>query len=226
MEIHTAMILAAGRGSRMRHLTALTPKPLLKVADKCLIAYHLEKLSALGMRNVVINVSYLGQQIQDVVGNGRQWGLNIQYSVEPQPLETAGGLIKALPLLGADPFLCINADVWTDLDFMELCRHAEQLPNDALADLVLVANPSHNLAGDFGLNGSRLTNSPPKLTFSGISILHPTLLHRFPVVSGRLGEVFQLAAQAGLAFGVVCQKKWCDVGTPERLAELDRLLSN
>jgi MurNAc alpha-1-phosphate uridylyltransferase len=215
------MILAAGMGSRMRHLTAHTPKALLKVAGKSLIAYHLEKLAELGVGQVVINVSYLGEQIQAFLGDGQSFGLSIRYSVEEKPLETAGGLFKALPLLGDDAFICVNADVWTDFDFSLLVDHHAHLPQTTLADLLLVPNADHHPQGDFAIVDQRLSLTPPLQTFSGISILHPQLITQFPVGSGRLGDVFRLAIAANVACGLLYSGRWCDVGTPERLAQLE-----
>lgn len=230
MTVHTAMILAAGMGSRMRHLTQHTPKALLKVLNKPLIVYHLEKIAAVGIKDVVINVSYLGEQIQAYLGDGRQYGLQIRYSVEPAPLETAGGIINALPLLGSQPFLCVNADVWTDLSFAALIAHYEQLPNDALADLVLVANPEHHTKGDFSVSHSVVSLQQPLQTFAGVSILHPLLFTHFPVESARLGDVLKVAIQSQSAqsqaaypviFGLLHEGLWSDVGTPERLQALN-----
>jgi MurNAc alpha-1-phosphate uridylyltransferase len=227
MSIQTAMILAAGMGSRMRHLTQHTPKALLTVLNKPLIVYHLEKLGAIGITDVVINVSYLGEQIQSYLGDGRRYGVQIRYSVEPTPLETAGGIMNALPLLGERPFICVNADVWTDLSFATLVAHHRQLPDGVLADLVLVANPEHNTRGDFGLSESVVGLQPPLLTFSGVSILNPLLFARFPVASGRLGDVLKVAIQTETSttaiFGWLHQGQWSDVGTPERLMALNAL---
>jgi N-acetyl-alpha-D-muramate 1-phosphate uridylyltransferase len=233
MSIHTAMILAAGLGSRMRHLTQHTPKALLTVLNKPLIVYHLEKLAAMGISDVVINVSYLGEQIQAYLGDGQRYGVRIRYSVEPTPLETAGGIVNVLSLLGDQPFICINADVWTDLSFAALVAHHQQLPGVVLADLVLVANPEHNTRGDFAVSNSVISLQPPLQTFAGVSILHPQLFKQFSVNCNRLGDVLKAAIQTQsiqtqtvsnpVVFGLLYQGQWSDVGTPERLSALNAL---
>lgn len=225
MTIKTAMVLAAGLGSRMRPLTQNTPKALLPVLNKPLIVYHLEKLVAIGITNVVINVCYLGELIQRYLGNGQQYGADIRYSVEATPLDTAGGIINALPLLGEKPFICVNADVWTDFNFQQLVDHYQQLPNDVMADLVLVDNPEHHLQGDFAVSDSVVSLLSPLITFSGISILNPQLFTRFPVKSDRLGDVLKAVivaqSQSPIIYGLHYKGQWSDVGTPERLMALN-----
>ncbi len=225
MTIDTAMILAAGMGSRMRPLTQNTPKALLTVSNKPLIVYHLEKLVAIGITDVVINVCYLGEQIKRYLGNGQQYGADIRYSVEAKPLETAGGIINALPLLGPQPFICVNADVWTDFNFQQLVDHYQQLPNDVMADLVLVDNPEHHLQGDFAVSDSVVSLLSPLHTFAGISVLNPQLFTQLPVNSDRLGDVLKAAivsqSQPSGIYGLYYKGQWSDVGTPERLMVLN-----
>ena len=178
------MLLAAGRGERMRPLTDEHPKPLLRVAGKPLVVWHLERLARAGFRDMVINVSWLGQQIVDALGDGSRYGVHIDWSREPWPaLETGGGLFNALPLLGDAPFLLVNSDVYTDIDFASL-----RIAPDDLAQLVLVPNPPHHLQGDFWLKNGRIgIEGGERLTYSGISLLHPKLFAgaepgRFPLL--------------------------------------------
>lgn len=223
-----AMILAAGRGERMRPLTDTLPKPLLPVAGKPLIVYHLEKLSAIGVKEVVINVAYLGEKIQQMLGDGSQWGVSIQYSIEPQPLETAGALLHCLPLLGDEPFLLINGDVWSDIDFSEI-MHVSL--NNMVGHLFFVDNPAHNPQGDFSLHENHVQIKQPSLpayTFSGMALIHPKMIAAYPEKRNAfpLKEVFLYYIQRQQLSGSIYRGAWCDVGTPERLAELDHLLSN
>lgn len=213
-----AMLLAAGRGERMRPLTDSTPKPLLPVAGRPLIDWHLSRLAGAGVRDVVINLSWLGEQIASALGDGAGHGLRIHYSREPWPaLETGGGIRQALPLLGDDPFLLVNGDVYTDVDFTAL-RIA---PGD-LAQLVLVPNPPHHPQGDFHLAEGRITpQQGERLTYSGIALMAPALLAqadpgRFPLLPWLLK-----AREAGRLGGQRHDGLWIDVGTPERLADLD-----
>lgn len=213
-----AMLLAAGRGERMRPLTDVTPKPLLSVAGRPLIAWHLARLAAAGIVDVVINLSWLGEQIAAALGDGSAHGVRIHYSREPWPaLETGGGIRQALPLLGEGPFLLVNGDVYTDVDFSAL----RLAPGD-LAQLVLVPNPSHHLQGDFHVSSGRITaDAGERLTYSGIALLHPGLLRdcepgRFPLLPSLLK-----AREAGRLGGQRHAGLWIDVGTPERLADLD-----
>ena len=219
-----AMILAAGRGQRLRPLTDHTPKPLLKVGGKALIEYHLEKLAAVGIEDVIINIAYLGRQICRALGNGSHWGLNIHYSVEPEPLETAGAVFHALPLLGDEPFLLINSDVWTDYPFELGLRKPL---NDALGYLVLVDNPKHNPEGDYAIAGGRLRPRNGKaLTFSGISVLSPDLIKTYPQARTKfpLREVFVHAMGKDGLLADSYSGQWWDIGTLERLQALDQLL--
>jgi MurNAc alpha-1-phosphate uridylyltransferase len=213
-----AMLLAAGRGERMRPLTDATPKPLLPVAGRPLVAWHLSRLAAAGVRDVVINLSWLGEQIAAALGDGAAHGVRIHYSREPWPaLETGGGIRQALPLLGDEPFLLVNGDVYTDVDFGAL----RLAPGD-LAQLVLVPNPPHHPKGDFHLAAGRITaEQGERLTYSGIAMLHPALLAgaepgRFPLLPWLLE-----AREAGRLGGQRHDGLWIDVGTPERLADLD-----
>lgn len=217
-----AMILAAGRGNRMRPLTDTQPKPLLPVNGKALIDYHLEKLAAAGVSRVVINHAWLGKKLESHIGNGAGWGLQVVWSPEPAGgLETAGGIVQALDLLGDDPFWVINGDVWTDFDF-------RQLPTDLGADLghlVLVPNPQHNTTGDFSLEGDRVTaDGSPGFTFSGISALHPHLFAGLEVSKYPLRPLFDQALESGALQGQLYEGRWCDVGTPARLQALEHRL--
>jgi N-acetyl-alpha-D-muramate 1-phosphate uridylyltransferase len=215
------MLLAAGRGERMRPLTDRCPKPLLPVGGQPLIAWHLRALAAAGVRDVVINLSWLGGQISKALGSGDGHGVDIQYSDEGEPpLETGGGIHRALPLLGDAPFLLVNGDVFTDVDFARL-----RLPAGSLAHLVLVANPDHHPRGDFGLRGGLIVaEGGDRLTYSGIAVLHPALLEgasagRFPLLPWLVK-----ARDAGRLSGERHDGYWLDVGTPERLATLEEHL--
>jgi len=215
------MLLAAGRGERMRPLTDHTPKPLLEVAGKPLIAWHLQRLAKTGIHDVVINLSWLGETIAAALGDGSQHGVRITYSREPWPaLETGGGIREALPLLGSEPFLLVNGDVYTDVDFAAL----RLAPGD-LAQLVLVPNPEHHPRGDFWLDNARIKDSGgERLTYSGIALLRPELLR--DAEPGRFALLPWLlkALAAGKLGGQRHGGLWIDVGTPERLAELDARL--
>lgn len=218
-----AMILAAGFGKRMRPLTDHCPKPLLKVNDKALIEYHIEELAAAGFNELVINHAYLGEQIEHYLGDGSRYGVNINYSPETEPLETAGGIAKALPLLGDEPFLVVNGDVWIDYDFKQL------ILNDVkLGHLVLVSNPEHNPTGDFVLAANSIamkTANETAFTFAGLSVLHPQLFKNAEGkdLSGKIKllDVLLPAIQDGLISGELFNGDWVDVGTPERLQALD-----
>jgi MurNAc alpha-1-phosphate uridylyltransferase len=213
-----AMLLAAGRGERMRPLTDAIPKPLLLVAGRPLIERHLERLAAAGIRDVVINTAWLGGQIPAALGQGERWGLRIAYSPEPWPaLETGGGIFNALPLLGPEPFLLVNGDVYADVDFRAL-----NLASGDLAQVVLVPNPAHHVNGDFFLDGGRITeNSGEKLTYSGISILSPMLFAGCTSGTFPLAPLLFGARDAGRLGGQRHDGYWLDVGTADRLAELD-----
>ena len=216
------MILAAGRGERMRPLTDGTPKPLLEAGGKSLIARVIEALVRAQLRELVINVSHLGSRIESALGDGRRWDARIRYSYEPEALETAGGIAKALPLLGNAPFVAVNGDIHTDFDFSTL-----KAPRDgALAHLVLVDNPPHHPRGDFALEGARVANDgAPRRTFSGIGVYDPSLFTH--IVSGtkaQLAAVLRPQIDAQRVTGEHHRGAWLDIGTPERLAALDRKL--
>jgi len=212
-----AMILAAGRGERLRPLTDTIPKPLLKVGGKALIEHHLERLAVAGFREVVINLSHLGEKIRDTLGNGATWGLNIRYSPEPPgALGTGGGIQQALPLLGESPFAIINGDVFSSYPLARLraikCDHAH---------LVLVPNPAHNPNGDFVLKGGYITEEgDARHTFSGISVYHPRFFDS--VTAGNFSVVPMLQAAMALqqVTGELYKGVWHDIGTPERLEKL------
>lgn len=214
-----AMILAAGRGERMRPLTDHTPKPLLCVGGKPLIEYHLERLYRAGVREVVINHGRLGHLIEEHLGNGDRYHMRLMYSAEgDSPLETGGGIYRALGLLGKKPFIVLNADVWTDFDCSGLT-----IRDGSLAHLVLVNNPDHNPDGDFALDDGRAFNAGAvRYTFSGIGIYDPALFSecepgRFP-----LTPVLRAAADRGYVDAELYTGFWRDVGTPERLEEIRR----
>ena len=222
-----AMILAAGRGERMRPLTDTCPKPLLAVGGKALIVWHLEALSRAGFRDVVVNHAHLGTQIEAALGDGSHWGLRIGYSPEAQALETAGGIVKALARLGSESFLVVNGDVFCDFDFAQAAGIAEKMrAADLLAWCVLVANPEHHARGDFGLVGERLVAAAPQMfTFSGIGIYRPELFAQIaPGARAPLAPLLYAAAAAGRVGGEFHPGRWTDVGTHERLARLDAQL--
>ena len=224
-----AMILAAGRGERMRPLTDTCPKPLLKVGSEPLIGWHLRRLKAAGIEEIVINHAWLGQQIEETLGNGAAYGVSIAYSAEgAQGLETAGGIATALPLLGEEPFLVINGDVLTDIDFTLASAQAAMLSAEQrLAYLWLVQNPAHNPKGDFVLqtDGAVLsTGAGEALTFSGMGVYHPALFHDTPPKqAAKLAPLLRAAMEVGKVQGVKHEGLWLDVGTVERLAEAERL---
>ena len=217
-----AMILAAGQGTRMRPLTKHTPKPLLEVAGKPLIVWHIEKLVAAGYREIVINIAWLGHHIPEALGDGARWGVNLWYSDEQNEdaLETAGGIVKALPLLGDEPFLVVNGDVWCDFDFRPV-----ELVAGELAHLVLVENPGHNPAGDFSLESGRVATAVSKkcYTFSGIGYYHPDLFRVLDYGKRPLAPVLRAAMECCQVSGELYKGEWLDVGTPQRLAELNEL---
>ncbi|NWL75885.1 mannose-1-phosphate guanylyltransferase [Pseudomonas taiwanensis] len=217
-----AMILAAGKGERMRPLTLHTPKPLVRAAGTPLIEFHLQALVKAGFNELVINHAWLGQQIEDHLGDGARFGLSIRYSAEGEPLETGGGIFQALPLLGDEPFLIVNGDVWTDFEFSHLRR-----PLDGLAHLVLVDNPTHHPHGDFVLENGRVRDAvagEPSLTYSGIAVLHPRLFEGCQAGAFKLAPLLRQAMAAGRVTGERFAGRWVDVGTHERLAEVERLL--
>jgi MurNAc alpha-1-phosphate uridylyltransferase len=213
------LILAAGRGERMRPLTDRIPKPLLPVAGKPLIQYHIENLARAGLRDLVINHARLGEQIETALGDGNRYGVRIRYSAEGDaPLETGGGIVKAMALLESDPFLVVNADIWTDFPFSAL---PARIPG--LAHLVLVDNPAHNPDGDFALDGGLVSDrGARRYTFSGIGLYRPALFADSPEEQFPLAPILRRAAASGLVSGQYYAGTWLDVGTPERLAALNR----
>ena len=205
-----AMLLAAGRGERMRPLTDSLPKPLVPVAGRPLIAWHLAALAAAGYREVVVNTSWLAEALHSALGDGASFGVRITWSDEgPVPLETGGGIFRAVPLLGPGPFLVVNADIWTDIDFARL-----ELESDAHAHLVLVANPPHNVRGDFGLDGDRIVSrDTERFTYSGVGVFRPEFFHdstagRFPLL-----PLLNRAIAARRLRGELHRGAWSDVGT-------------
>ena len=229
-----ALVLAAGKGERMRPLTDTTPKPLLTVGGKPLIVWHLEKLAALGVREVVVNTAWLAEQFPTALGDGSQFGLRLHYSFEgAEPLETGGGMHHALAQLGDAPFLAVNGDIWTDYDFSALPRE----PAGA-AHLVLVDNPPQHPHGDFALapDGGVHGEGESRLTFAGIGVYRPSLFAGWRAIIGaapgteatpprfKLAPLLRAAMARGEVTGEHHRGRWADVGTPERLAELDRAL--
>jgi MurNAc alpha-1-phosphate uridylyltransferase len=229
-----ALIFAAGLGERMRPLTDHTPKPLLEVGGKPLVAWHLEKLAALGVQEVVINTSWLADRFAPALGDGERWGLRLHLCHEgPTPLETGGGMLNVLPLLGDAPFLAVNGDIWSDYDFAQLPRTLA-----GQAHLVLVDNPAHHPAGDFHLreDGHVETDGEPRLTFAGIGVYSPALLQGWEAVEAgypgasqtpprfRLAPLLRAAMQRGQVTGAHHRGRWTDVGTPQRLRQLDEQL--
>jgi MurNAc alpha-1-phosphate uridylyltransferase len=220
-----AMILAAGRGERMRPLTDATPKVLLKVGGKPLVQWHVERLRSALFERIVINHAWLGEQIEQALGDGTRFGLRIQYSREAQALETAGGIVNALPLIGAEPFVVVNGDVFTDFDFALLIPRLTALASsDLLAHLVLVDNPPHHPTGDFALTGQRVSAEAwPRLTFSGIGVYRPELFRAVDAGQrAQLAPLLRAAMGKGVVTGEFYHGRWFDVGTPARLAELNR----
>lgn len=230
-----ALIFAAGLGERMRPLTDRTPKPLLIAGGKPLIVWHLEKLAAIDVRYVVINTSHLADQFPDLLGDGSRWGLRIRYAYEGTiPLETGGGMLNALPLLGPEPFLAINGDIWTDADFAAL-----PVEPAGLAHLLMVDNPAHHPDGDFAIGpDAQLTDGgSPRLTFSGVGVYRPELLASWRSAVGetvestakpprfKLRPLLSAAMTERAVSGSRHTGAWTDVGTPERLAMLDAALN-
>ena len=221
------MLLAAGHGKRMLPLTKDLPKPLLKVNGKPLIEYHLLNLAQQGFRNIIINTAYLGQHIVEALGDGSKFGLNIRYSDESESgaLETAGGIRHALPLIASDVFLVVNADIWTDYPFQRLLESSAQLPR-----LVMVTNPSHNLSGDFALNDQNGLLEIPRgekhsHTFSGIALYNKAMFKDLPPGPQALAPIFKQLIKQQKISGELYQGVWHDIGTPERLDEINRLYS-
>ncbi len=233
MSVHptTAMILAAGKGTRMRPLTLTTPKPLIPAGGKPLIVWHIERLAQAGIKRIIINHSWLGEQLEQAIGDGQRWGVEIRWSREDTLLETGGGIFNALPLLGCEPFLLVNGDVFTDIDFTRLT-----LPDKMLGHLVLVNNPDHNPDGDFQLKahlvnvgssdvGKADVGNQEKeqlFTFSGVSILHPQLFNKCQAGVFPLAPLLKEAMISERVSGECHKGYWLDVGTPERLQTLEK----
>ena len=224
-----AMILAAGRGERMRPLTDTCPKPLLPVGGRPLVAWHLQRLAAAGFHTVVVNHAHLGHLLEAALGDGSRWGLAIRYSPETEALETAGGIARALPLLGHEPFAVLNGDVWCDHDCSRLAAVAARMASAAgwLAHLVMVDNPPHHPDGDFVLADGRLhVSGAPRLTFAGIGVYHPALFAHVPPGSrARLAPLLTEAMTRDAVTAEHWRGRWVDVGTPARLRALDAELS-
>jgi len=221
------MILAAGRGERMRPLTDKMPKSMLEVNGKPLIQYHVENLVQAGIVDIVINHALFGEQIEACLNDGKTLGASITYSAEDdQPLETAGGIVRALPLLGDKPFITVNADIWTDFPFQDLLCQSDDLSNDS-AHLILVDNPEHNKEGDFALSDGKVLNQgEPMQTFSGISIFTPEFFRDCSSGSAPLAPILRQAIEQGRVTGSHYQGQWQDIGTPERLSDLRQSLDN
>lgn len=217
-----AIILAAGRGERMRPLTDRVPKPLIEVGGKPLIVHHIEKLAMLGCERVVINHAHLGGMIEAALGDGTRYGLTIDYSREGEALETAGGIANALAMLGTAPFIAVNADVYSEFNYARLTAAAGSL-GDANAHLVLVDNPEHHPAGDFALRGSEISLDGERLTFSGLALYRPAMFAEIaPGTRVALAPLLRKQIAAGHVHGEHFRGRWCDVGTPERLTRLNR----
>jgi MurNAc alpha-1-phosphate uridylyltransferase len=214
-----AMLLAAGRGERMRPITDRIPKPLVPVAGKPLIVYHLESLARAGLRDVVINLAYRGAQIREALADGSRYGVRITYSDEgPEPIETGGGIFKALPLLGAAPFVVVNGDIWTDFDLAT----RPVLDDGAHARLVMVPNPPHVARGDFALDGDYIVESDKdRYTYSGIGVFSAEFFHGCEPGKFPLRPLLSRAIAARRLKGQVYRGVWLDIGTPQRLAELE-----
>lgn len=224
-----AMILAAGFGKRMRPLTEVTPKPLLMVAGKPLLQHHIERLAAAGITELVINISWLAEQIEDYFGDGSDFGVSISWSREARPLETGGGIARALPMLGTDPFLLINGDVWTDFPIPHIS--GKTLDPDQDAWLLLVNNPEHNPQGDFTLSEQLVSlGGKPCFTFSGISLVRPQLFSSYQAQypqqqAFRWLDVMTAAIDKGRVAGELYSGQWWDVGTVERYHQLNDQLN-
>ena len=214
-----AMILCAGKGERMRPLTDKLPKPLLKIGDKPILQYHIEALSSAGVKQIVINHARMGQQIEDYFGSGDEFAVSIEYSREgDEPLETGGGIRKALPLLGGEAFIVVNGDICCDYDFSRLPHQPE-----SKVHLVLVPNPPHNSSGDFSLNQGRLLNEgKDRYTFSGIGVYRPELFEQSEEGYFPLAPLLRMAADKGEASAELHQGIWLDIGTPERLNQANK----
>ena len=218
-----AMILAAGQGTRMRPLTLYKPKPLLEVGGKALIVWHIEKLKQMGVTEIVINSAWLADVLIGTLGDGSQFGVKIVWTREDQGLETAGGIINALPLLGTEPFILVNGDVWTTFDF----AHLLHIPLEQdLAHLVFVTNPVQHPKGDFTLSNGRAytfeqEQTGEALSYSGIAVIHPKMFDGLEAGKRPLAPLLKQAMQNGKISAEKMQAAWVDVGTPERLSDLD-----
>jgi MurNAc alpha-1-phosphate uridylyltransferase len=213
-----AMILAAGRGKRMGDLTLSTPKPLIKISDRYLIEYSIEALKKINIKDIVINISYHSEQIKKALGDGKKFGVNIEYSEEPELLETGGGILQALPLLGNEPFIVLSSDVVTDYPLQKLLNHPEKL-----AHIVLVDNPQYHPRGDFGLLENKISlQGDSNLTFGNIGIYKPELFNDYKPGHFRLGDVLKKAIANEQVTGEHYQGNWHNVGTPEDLKVVGR----
>ncbi len=212
------MILAAGRGQRLSPLTDTCPKPLIKVRGKALIEYHLEALRAIGIKQVVINISYLKDHLQKALGNGKKWDLQIDYSIEDPVLETGGGILKALPLLGTDPFIVMSSDIWTDFPLEQFKNKI--MIEDHLAHVILVNNPEHNQAGDFGLQENRAVNTK-EYTYGNMGLYKPELFKNCTPGVFPLAPLLRSAISKGLVTGEHYLGIWSDIGTVERLKQVE-----
>ena len=226
-----AMILAAGRGNRFRPLTDSLPKPLIEVCGKPLIEYHIEKLAQAGVTEIVINHAWLGQKLEAALGCGDRWGLSISYSAEPEGgLETAGGIINALSLLGDNPFIVINGDVFSDYPFANLVDKALEMASlptaleESQAHLVLVPCAEHAPQGDFGLDDLQRVSSQGEATFAGLSVLSPSLFIGMPVDFIKLAPILRAAMDRQLVTGELYQGYWSDVGTYDRLEATEKIV--
>jgi len=231
MPITQAMILAAGKGTRLRPLTETIPKPLVEVAGQPLIVWHIKALKAAGVTDITINASWLADKLTEALGDGSELGVNLNWSVEEEPLETAGGIFQALQSekLQDAPFILVNSDIWTTYDFANLTDY--QLRPDQKAHLLLIDNPAHNHGGDFALNNGLASEMAiaggDKYTFSGISVMSPRLVDG--LVHGQAAPLAPLLKQAMIKFqvsGDIIKDNWIDVGTPERLAEVNEFIQN
>lgn len=223
------MILAAGRGERLRPLTDATPKPLLHAGGRALVEWQIERLAAAGFADLVINHSHLGAQIENALGDGRRYGVRIRYSAESPALETAGGIAKALPLLGDGPFAVVSGDIHTEYDYAELEGPLAAIAADPArqaAHFVLVDNPPWHPAGDMGLAGGKVTRGEPRLTYGNIALFHPSVFR--DIVAGTWLKLFPWAyrlVDEGRVTGEHYRGPWDNIGTSDQLAALHRRLS-
>jgi len=225
-----AMILAAGRGERMRPLTDTLPKPLLQIAGKSLVEYHIENLVKAGITELVINHAWLGDKIEAQLGDGSRYGANIQYSKETQALETAGGIHNALALLGNSPFIAINGDIFTDYPFTQLMAASKHITDSVSAHLILVNNPAHNPEGDFYCIAQCVYNElsekqqAQRYTFSGMACYHPDFFRHLKAGKQALGPMLRNAMAEQQVSGEIYQGLWSDIGTPQRLEEIQAII--